>query len=981
MNINAVLTNNEKLKSYEGKLLNKDYSTQILSQWINKDNILKYENIIQKLKLENIKLEQFSTVLECQENVYNLNIKDMEWYKIYNEIMSLYDNKFELYDNGSIFYFLNIFINWAKVKIDSKIKKYKNIQISENCIDNILINIGLNLTNICSKTIVYEYYNQDYKVFKEFNVKNFNDKKNIEIFLEKYPVMLRRLCVKTKYLLENYLESFDRIDNDYTDIKSIHKICNLIVNIKGNLGDTHAGGKFVIEFEFKNNKKIIYKPKNLFIAKRFYELLSWINQNSNLEKLAIPNNYYNDFYTIEEYIDVKQCKKNDEIRRYYKRIGQLIGLTYHLRGNDFHHENIIASGEYPYLVDLETLFIHSFKSDAEDVFDVTFLNFEESVNSMSFLPSNTAFANKQGQGVDISGLSYADQKLPFKTLQLVGDIDNPRFEYKEFNVKAQNNIPLINNIKIDYRNYKDDIIDGFKDINLFILQNKTIFINKLSIFKDIKVRQLMRNTYDYSKILEYASHPKYTSNMSSFEKILYTLWNSEHYNKSMVTSEINDMIFDDIPIFNTITTNRDLIDSKNNIIKNYFKISAFEYVIDKITNFNNTLLNKQIDYLAIALNRSQYVNKEIARKNNDLFNILSHNNLAKSFDLDSLTVDILKLIEENAIIYNGECIFEHYFKDNIQISINYRNGLCGVFKYLSELSIATKKPIQILFNITKTFLNKKILMLPQFKSIDNIIDIVDILTMNNYVYDDNVLEIINIFWGKLENNIKDKQLNMKEIIKSIDLVSKLYKRDNVYKYKLMLESLKKLLENEILNNGLNIWDELSDVSCAKLLEIIQMLDDLGTTNMRNDFIQQLTLLNNNIILKLSEEDNSTLYNFNEFKNMLIFLNTNLSNNYIEFSKLKLILKKIINNNDSNENLTLIIDILINFLNKKNDIELENLLFEKISKLANYKLITNEYPIDRLNYFKNLSLENGLSGIGYIILRYKNRDISSILELI
>ncbi|HAT4231871.1 TPA: type 2 lantipeptide synthetase LanM, partial [Clostridium perfringens] len=722
MNINAVLTNNEKLKNFNGQLLDKDCSTQILTEWINKDNILKYENIIHKLKLENITQEQFSTILNCKEDIYNLDIQTMEWYKIYNEIINFYkdNNKFELYDYNNVFYFLNIFINWAKIKIDNEINKYNNIQISKDCVIKMLINVGLNLTNICSKTIIYEYYNQNYKVFKEFNIKNFNNIKNTTIFLEKYPVMLRRLCIKTKHVVENYLESLKRIDEDYMDIKLVHNISSLITNIKGNLGDTHAGGKFVVEYEFNNNTKIIYKPKNLFIAKKFYELLSWINKTSNLEKLAIPRNYYNDFYTIEEYIDIKQCENYDEVKRYYKRIGQLIGLTYHLKGNDFHHENIIASGEHPYLIDLETLFVHSFKDNIEDVFDVISLNYEESINAMSFLPSNTAFMNKNGQGIDISALSYKDQKLPFKILQLVGDINNPKFEYKEFNVKSQNNIPLVNNIKIDYRNYKNDIVEGFNDINIFILENKVDFLDKLNIFKDIKVRQLMRNTYEYSKILEYSSHPKYTSNMQAFEKTLYTLWNSVHLNKSMVTSEIEDMILDDIPIFNTITTSKDLIDSRNNIIKDYFKTSGFEYVINKINNFNYDILNKQIDYLNISLNNSKYLANELNRKNNDLFNITLYNNFNLNFnlDLEHLAIEVYKLIEEKSIIYNDECIIEHYFESSIQLNFNYRNGLAGTLKYLFELNKITKDPINILEKIIKTLLNKKVLLSPQFKSIE-----------------------------------------------------------------------------------------------------------------------------------------------------------------------------------------------------------------------------------------------------------------------
>lgn len=985
MNINSVLTNSEKVKRFNGKLLDEDHSIKILSEWANEDNILKYENIIHKLKLENMTLVQFATILNCNVDMYDLDIKTMEWHKIYIEMLSLNknNNKFELYANDSVFYMLNMFVNWAKVKVEDNIYKYKNIKISSDCINIIIKNIGINLTNICSKTIIYEYYDQKHNIFKKFNIENFSEEECIKSFLEKYPVMLRRLCIKTKFLVENYLESLKRIDEDYKDIKLIYGISNVISNIKGNLGDTHAGGKFVIEYEFNNNTKLIYKPKNLFIAKKFYELIAWINKSSNLEKLAIPQIYYNEFYTIEEYIDRKQCEDYDEIKRFYKRVGQLIGLVYHLKGNDFHHENIIASGEQPYLIDLETLFVHSFKNNVEDIFDVISLNFEESINCMSFLPSNTAFKDKNGQGIDISALSYNDQKLPFKILQLVGDINNPKFEYKEFNVKAQDNIPIINNNKINYSDYKNEIVKGFKDINLFILENKIKFLDKINIFKDIKVRQLMRNTYDYCKILEYASHPKYTSNMKSFEKILYTLWNSEHYNKSMVTSEIEDMLVDDVPIFNTITTSRDLIDSKNNIIKDYFKTSAFEHVIAKITNFNNDELNKQLDYLNIALNNSEYIVNEINRKNNDLFNITTHNifDLDNNLNLENEVINIYNLIENEAIIFGEECIFEHYFEHNIQISVNYQNGLSGILKYLLELNKFTKEPINIVHSIQKTLLNEKTLLLPQFKSIDNWVDIIDISVNNTYIYDDKRLEIINMFLENLKNKIKYKQLNLKEIVKSIKLTIKLYQKDNVYKYKTILWSLNELLENEILKSGINSLNELSDIGVSDVLKCINDLNNLGIININSAFIPELNSLNSNIISRLLENDTNIKYNFNEFKNILRFLNSNLNNNEIKFLKLKKIVIDKINFNTSNENLILVIDILINFLNKQIDVELESLLHEKILKLANYKFITDKYPIKNLNYFKNLSLENGLSGIGYIFLRYKNKSMISILDLI
>src|SRR3712207_8377597 len=47
-----------------------------------------------------------------------------------------------------------------------------------------------------------------------------------------------------------------------------------------------------------------------------------------------------------------------EALRYYERAGMLLCLFYVLEGTDCHYENIIASGEYPVLIDTETLMHH-----------------------------------------------------------------------------------------------------------------------------------------------------------------------------------------------------------------------------------------------------------------------------------------------------------------------------------------------------------------------------------------------------------------------------------------------------------------------------------------------------------------------------------------------------------------------------------------------------------------------------------------------
>ena len=179
------------------------------------------------------------------------------------------------------------------------------------------------------------------------------------------------------------------------------------------------------------------------------------------------------------------------------------------------------------------------------------------------------------------------------------------------------------------------------------------------------------------------------------------------------------------------------------------------------------------------------------------------------------------------------------------------------------------------------------------KSIEDSIDVIDVLINNSYIYDDNVLECLNIFINNLKNDIEYKQLNLKEIIKAIDLIKKLYQKDKLYKYKLILESLKDLLEFEILKIGLNSFNEMSDISPAKLLSTINDLYDINITSMKNDFKAELNLINSNIISKLYKNDSDLIYDFNQLKNIFLFLNCNLINKNIEFLKLKKILLNII----------------------------------------------------------------------------------------
>ena len=64
------------------------------------------------------------------------------------------NNKFELYDYNNVFYFLNIFINWAKIKIDNEIKSLNDDQRNILFNDKNYISIDTQLKILVQEALV-----------------------------------------------------------------------------------------------------------------------------------------------------------------------------------------------------------------------------------------------------------------------------------------------------------------------------------------------------------------------------------------------------------------------------------------------------------------------------------------------------------------------------------------------------------------------------------------------------------------------------------------------------------------------------------------------------------------------------------------------------------------------------------------------------------------------------------------------------------
>ncbi len=292
-----------------------------------------------------------------------------------------------------------------------------------------------------------------------------------------------------------------------------------ITNITTGLGDTHQKGKSVSTIYFKSGKKIIYKPRDLRLEQGFQEVLYWLGGKNipgilNFKRVQIHT--VNDSGWME-HIDYKSCFNKKEANDFYTRSGNLLCLLYLLNSVDFHHENLIAHGSFPVLVDLESLFHARLKVDQIDkksaVVKATEL-VDNSVQSISLLP--TKISKRVGDkdiSLDIGGLgAHKEQLSPHKSLVIENaGTDTIKILRKNTFIKPQLNNPSIKTGSYLYsENYTGQIKDGFASLYSWVMLNKDEFWNKISqTFIETNSRFIFRPTYLYTQLLRISSHPDF----------------------------------------------------------------------------------------------------------------------------------------------------------------------------------------------------------------------------------------------------------------------------------------------------------------------------------------------------------------------------------------------------------------------------------------------------------------------------------------
>jgi type 2 lantibiotic biosynthesis protein LanM len=475
-----------------------------------------------------------------------------------------------------------------------------------------------------------------------------------EYIMKTYPVLKYLFQQKMDHAIKCIDSIYKHFINDQEALEQIFGIkFSEIYDIEIGHGDIHECGK-TIAILTGDFGKIVYKSRNLSNDLALNKVIDFLNQSRKI-KFPLKNNLIlcRSDYGWQEFIETRECKDIKEVDKFYYRAGCHLAIFYIFNSGDMHYENIITDGEYPRIIDTETLVTLSKFKNIDDIEEIH--NFPmDNVLSTCFLPYND---KSDMMDVDMSGLSGGNiksEKIKEYNIENYGT-DHMKLVRKYINhTMNQANIPRVVGKQVDVSEWKEHLIKGFEDAMNVFIQDKEQLVQCIiqSDIKDSQQRQLFRNTYAYAKFLETSCYPTYLSSFDERKKLFEKMRNPENLEDKRIEHEITLLNKGYIPAYYSLFASKDLCSCGEIIQKDYFNQSGSDTVKYKIASLSpDTIrLQKHIINLSYMTLIKDIISKPAVNERNIAY---YENSIVGA-------TSIFKSIEENILINPDDGLHDLY---------------------------------------------------------------------------------------------------------------------------------------------------------------------------------------------------------------------------------------------------------------------------------------------------------------------------------
>ena len=422
-------------------------------------------------------------------------------------------------------------------------------------------------------------------------------------FFNEFPVLARLVGTAVENWVDNALEFVARFVDDQQALRKLIKSDHTpwqIAGLQPGLSDPHDSGRAVICIELDDGKRLVYKPRSVAIEGAYNRFLRFINDHNQMLKLKTLEVLDRGAYGWMEHCDPHDCENPAGVARYYQRTGMLLCVLYALEGTDIHLENLIASGEYPVIVDLEMIFSPIEKDEhSRNILlggDGT-SNYlvKNSVLRTGLLPGWGI--GPDGQSFDLSAMGGTGEQLsPFEKPDFEDiNSDEMTLRFVQAVFPARMNNPTMNGEEQSPQHFSDDLILGFETMYAFLQNYRDLILHKngvLSSFIGKRVRYAVRHTMMYGRVIRKSFHPELLRDgidRSIFLDLLshpMISFPKEHPYWGVLENEKQAVDQMDVPLFTVNTDACDIYMGDKAIQADFFRESGMDSVKNRMCGMN-----------------------------------------------------------------------------------------------------------------------------------------------------------------------------------------------------------------------------------------------------------------------------------------------------------------------------------------------------------------------------------------------------------
>ncbi|MFH9269236.1 type 2 lanthipeptide synthetase LanM family protein [Streptomyces sp. NPDC017546] len=296
-----------------------------------------------------------------------------------------------------------------------------------------------------------------------------------------------------------------------------------LAGVEAGAGDSHRGGRSVMLLRFADGARLVYKPRPLAAHRHFNALAEWFGSLPGAPELRVLRVLDRGDYGWAEFVEERPCASVAETRLFYRRQGALLALLHTLDGTDLHHENVIACGPHPVLVDVETLF-HPPLGPARST-DPAARALHDSVHRVGLLPQLLVGDTTALDMSAIGGGRAASSPIETADWADTGT-DRMRLVRRAGRFTESANRPRLGGVAADPSAYTEALCGGFRAGYTAISEHRDDLVGEgglLRLFARDEVRVVPRPTWTYTTLLDESTHPDLMRDATERHRVLSLL--------------------------------------------------------------------------------------------------------------------------------------------------------------------------------------------------------------------------------------------------------------------------------------------------------------------------------------------------------------------------------------------------------------------------------------------------------------------------